>query len=80
MDMYTHMVEPCRVDLVVSVSASHTVGREFAYRPGHTKHHYKNGTAWLPVWHAMQPNCLKGWLCVELSMGTCTKKISWDQS
>ena len=29
-------VSPCRVGLVVSMSASHTVGREFASRPGHT--------------------------------------------
>ena len=35
---------PCRVGSVGSVSASRTVGREFASRPGHTKDHYKNGT------------------------------------
>ena len=29
--------EPCRVGSVGSVSASRTVGREFASRPGHTK-------------------------------------------
>ena len=46
--------EPCRVGLVVSVSASHTVGREFASRPGHTKDHHKNSTDCLPVWHAMR--------------------------
>ena len=34
---------PCRVGLVVSVSASRTVGREFASRPGHTKDHHQNG-------------------------------------
>ena len=34
----------CRVGLVVSMSASHTVGREFASQPGHTKDHHKNGT------------------------------------
>ena len=59
------------------MSASHTVGREFASRPGHTKDHHKNGTDCLPVWHAMrwgrsltlQPDCLKG---MELSIGTCT--------
>ena len=39
--------------LVVSVSASHTVGREFTSRPGHTKDHHKNGTNCLPAWHAM---------------------------
>ena len=41
--------EPCRVGLVVSVSASHTVGREFASRPGLTKDHHKNGTNCLPA-------------------------------
>ena len=45
---------PCRVGLVVSVSASHTVGREFASRPGHTTNHHKNGTNCLPAWHAMR--------------------------
>ena len=34
---------------VVSVSASRTVGREFASRPGHTKDHHKNGTNCLPA-------------------------------
>ena len=43
----------CRVGSVVSVSASRTVVREFASRPGHTKDHNKNGTDCLPVWHAM---------------------------
>ena len=59
---------PCRVGLVVSVSASHAEGREFASRPGHTKDHQKNGTNCLPAWHAMRkgwsltvkPDCLKG--------------------
>ena len=53
---------------MVSVSASYTVGREFAYRPGHTKDHHKNGTNCLPAWYAMrmgwslavQADCLKG--------------------
>ena len=45
---------PCRVGLVVSVSASYTVGREFASRPGHTKDHHKNGTNCFPAWHAMR--------------------------
>ena len=40
---------PCRVGSVSSVSASHTVGREFASRPGHTKDHHKNGTNCLPA-------------------------------
>ena len=34
-------LSPCRVGLMVIVSASHTVGREFASRPGHTKDHHK---------------------------------------
>ena len=40
------------VGLVVNVSASHTLGREFASRPGHTKDHHKNGTNCLPAWQA----------------------------
>ena len=59
---------PCLVGLLVSVSASRTVGREFAPRLGHTKDHHKNGTDCLPVWHTIhlgrsltvQPDCLKG--------------------
>ena len=47
-------LKPCRVGSVVSVSASHTVGREFASRPGHTKDQHKNGTNCLPAWHAMR--------------------------
>ena len=43
------IVRPCRVGSVGSVSASRTVGREFASRPGHTKDHYKNGTNCLPA-------------------------------
>ena len=34
----------CRIGLMVSVSASHTAGRGFAFRPGHTKDHHKNVT------------------------------------
>ena len=51
---------PCRVGLVVSVSASHMVGREFASRPGHTKDHHKNGT-----------NCLLA--CVRVGVGSETR-------
>ena len=40
---------PCRVGSVGSVSASRTIGREFASRPGHTKDHHKNGTNCLPA-------------------------------
>ena len=46
---YMYLSKPGRVGLVVSVSASHTVGREFASWPCHTKDHHKNGT-----------NCLSG--------------------
>ena len=35
--------------IVVSVSASHTIGREFASRPGQTKDHHRNGTNCLPA-------------------------------
>ena len=45
---------PCRVGLVVSMSASHKVDHEFATRPGHTKDHHKNGTNCPPAWHAMR--------------------------
>ena len=41
--------QPCRVGSVGSVSASRTVCREFASRPGHTKDHHKNGTNCLPA-------------------------------
>ena len=41
--------KPGRVGSVGSVSASRTVGREFASRPGHTKDHHKNGTNCLPA-------------------------------
>ena len=40
--------------LVVSLSASYTVGRGFASRPGHTKDHHKNGTNCFPAWHGMR--------------------------
>ena len=45
----TRTYEPCRVGSVDSVSASRTVGREFASRPGHTKDHHKNDTNCLPA-------------------------------
>ena len=37
---------------VVSVTASHVVGRSFAARPGYAKEHHKNGINCLPAWHA----------------------------
>ena len=40
--------------LLVSVSASHTVGREFASKLGHTKDHHKNGADRLPVSHVVR--------------------------
>ena len=43
------VLKPCRVDSVGSVSASHTVGREFASRPVHTKDQHTNGTNCLPA-------------------------------
>ena len=58
----------CRVGKEVSVSASHTVGRGFVSRRGHTKDIHRNSTNCLPAWHAMrwgrgltvQPDCRKG--------------------
>ena len=44
-----NIVSPCRVGSVGSVSASRTVSREFASRPGHIKDHHKNGTNCLPA-------------------------------
>ena len=41
-----------RVGLVVSVSASHVVGRRFAPGSGPTKDHHKDGTNSLPAWYA----------------------------
>ena len=43
------LLGPCRVGLVISVSASHTAGHEFTSRPGHTKDHHKNSTMFLPA-------------------------------
>ena len=68
------------------MSASHVVGREIAPRLGPTKDQREHDTNCLPAWHTC---CrLRVWQCslivlkarlfVELSMGTCTKTISWD--
>ena len=43
------LLKPRRVGLVVSVSASHAVGRGFASLLGYTKDHHKNGTNCLPA-------------------------------
>ena len=52
--------------LVGSMSTSHTVGREFASRQGHTKDHHKNGTNCLPAMQGrsltVQPDCLRSWV------------------
>ena len=42
-------IKQCRVGSVGNVSASRTVGREFASRRGHTKDQNKNGTNCLPA-------------------------------
>ena len=55
--MMTHAFNTCytnvecvhAIDSVGSVSASRTVGREFASPPGHAKDHHKNGTNCLPA-------------------------------
>ena len=50
MHTYIYMPNtPCRIGSVGSVSASRTVGREFASRPGYTKDQNKNGTNCLPA-------------------------------
>ena len=43
-----YLITPCWVGSVGSVSASRTVGREFASRPGHTKDHQKK-------WYKLPP-------------------------
>ena len=47
-------VAPRQDSLVVHVSTSHAVGREFVSQPGHTKDHDRNSTNCLevPAWHA----------------------------
>ena len=51
---------PCWIGLVVSVSASYTVGCGFVLRQGHTKDQHKNGTNCLPAWHT----------CIRVVCGT----------
>ena len=62
---YAKKNKPCRVGLVVSVSASHTFSREFASRPGYTKDHHKNGTNCLPAGHA----------CVRVGVWQCSPTV-----
>ena len=45
--------------LVISVPDIYAVGHGFASRLSHTKYHHKNGTYYLPVWHA----CSRVGLC-----------------
>ena len=47
-----HIIILTASGLVISVSASHAVGRGFGPRPGHTKDHHRNGTNCLPAWRA----------------------------
>ena len=49
--MLIFIIIPRRDGLVVSVFASHAVGRGFA-PAGHTKDHHNNGKNCLPTWHA----------------------------
>ena len=57
----------CRVGSVDSVSASRTVGREFASRPGHTKDHHKNGTNCPPPLHRHA--------CVRVGVWQCSPTV-----
>ena len=54
---------PFRIGLVVNVSTSHTVGREFASRPGHTNDHHK----------IVQSDSLHGTQCVRVGVGSSTR-------
>ena len=62
---FHNITKPCRVGSVGSVSASRTVGREFASRPGDTKDHHKNGANCLPAWHA----------CVRVGVWQCNPTV-----
>ena len=58
------MISPCRVGSVGSVSASRTVGREFASRPGHTKDQNKK-------WYKLPP-CI-GMHALGLEFGSAAR-------
>ena len=60
---FIYRLNTCRVGLVVSVSASHTVGREFASRPGHTYDHHTNSTNCPPPLHGTQCARVRGRQC-----------------
>ena len=55
-------MKPCRVGLVVSVSATHTAGRGLASRPGHTKDHHK----------MVQTASLHGTQCIRVGVWQCS--------
>ena len=57
---------PCRVGLVVSMSASHTVGREFDSRPGHTKDSHKK---------MVQTSSLHGMQCARVRVWQCSPTV-----
>ena len=59
------MYIPCRVGSVGSVSASRTVGREFASRPGHTKDHHK----------MVQTASLHSHACVRVGVWQCSPTV-----
>ena len=50
---YIDLYIPGRDCLVVSMSASHAVGRGLAPRLGHNKDYNKNGTHCIFAWHAV---------------------------
>ena len=60
-----YFVGPCRVGSVGSVSASRTVGREFASRPGHTKDHHK----------IVQTASLHRHACVRVGVWQCSPTV-----
>ena len=60
-DLITYLNESCNTlcnDLNcnapewLSACPPHAVGHGFAPQQGHTKEHHKNGTTYLPAWHA----------------------------
>ena len=58
-------VGPCQVGLVFRLSASHTVGREFASQSGHTKDHHK----------MVQTASLHRHACVRVGVWQCSLTI-----
>ena len=56
--------------LAVITCPPHVVGRGFAPRSGHTKHHHKNGTNCLPDWHT----------CIRVAVGSIIRLCKWPGS